>query len=325
MLSLAIVGGAGALLWSTQPSHKINSPKPVQGKLLYTYRGLGPEVRAVAWSPDNKRIAAASLDGTVQIWNAADGSAPFTYRGHGSEVTTNAVTDVAWSPDGKYIASTSISNVLIWNPINGNTLFTYKTSLANSAAWSPDGKYIASTSANAVQVWDTTNGNVSTTFTDHSSFQNAAVAWSPDGKYLASTGMPEKDKFVVYVWSAIDGKIYSRHNDCMASWLAWSPNGKHIVSSAGGVEVWNVADGSTAIAYTGHSNVSTDVAWSPDGKRIVSGSWDQTAQVWDATNGNPLLICPTASWVYTVAWSPDGKYIASGCKDGTVQIWQART
>ena len=47
------------------------------------------------------RIASASFDKTVQVWDVADGSHAYIYRGHGP----NSVCTVEWSPDGKLIAS----------------------------------------------------------------------------------------------------------------------------------------------------------------------------------------------------------------------------
>jgi WD40 repeat protein len=79
------------------------------GSNAYTYRGHTRFVNAVAWSPDGKRIASGSSDGTVQVWNAGDGGHVYTYRRH-----TGIVNAVAWSPDGKYIASGSDDTVQVW-------------------------------------------------------------------------------------------------------------------------------------------------------------------------------------------------------------------
>ena len=57
---------------------------------LYTYRGHSASVNAVAWSPDGKRIASGGSDGTVQVWDAANGGHVFTYRGHTDRVNALA-------------------------------------------------------------------------------------------------------------------------------------------------------------------------------------------------------------------------------------------
>ena len=81
------------------------------GKPLMTYSGHTHMVSALAWSPDGKRIASASRDKTVQVWDAQTGQHLFTYRGHSDDVNT-----VAWSPDGKYLASGGRDNtVQVWS------------------------------------------------------------------------------------------------------------------------------------------------------------------------------------------------------------------
>ncbi len=73
-------------------------------------------MNAVSWSPDGKRIASASDDGTVQIWDAHTGSGIFTYKGHSSDPNNpGPVYGVAWSPDGRFIASASADKtVQVW-------------------------------------------------------------------------------------------------------------------------------------------------------------------------------------------------------------------
>jgi eukaryotic-like serine/threonine-protein kinase len=94
---------------STPPAPALSTP---QGTLFVTYRGHSRIVSAVAWSPDGTRIASGSADGTVQVWNAHDGSQPFIYRGHRHDVDA-----VAWSPDGSRIASGSWDEVQVWQAV----------------------------------------------------------------------------------------------------------------------------------------------------------------------------------------------------------------
>src|SRR5216683_1165985 len=108
---VALAVADGDLIWW------ITGPYP-----LYTYRGHSLGVNAVAWSPDSKRIASGSDDGTVQVWDATDGRHVFTYRGHSDRVQA-----VAWSPDGTRIASASYDNtVQVWNAADGHNSYAYR-------------------------------------------------------------------------------------------------------------------------------------------------------------------------------------------------------
>jgi WD40 repeat protein len=70
----------------------------------------------VTFSPDSQRIASASSDGTISLWNPATGevvAGPFT--GH-----TDSVYSVAFSPDGKHVTSASADRAIrMWDVATG--------------------------------------------------------------------------------------------------------------------------------------------------------------------------------------------------------------
>ncbi|MGH2507683.1 MAG: protein kinase domain-containing protein, partial [Ktedonobacteraceae bacterium] len=69
-------------------------------------------VTAVAWSARGTRIASASYDKTVRVWDAADGNNVLTYHGHWDRVMA-----VDWSPDGNLLASAGNDGTIqIWDP-----------------------------------------------------------------------------------------------------------------------------------------------------------------------------------------------------------------
>ena len=59
-------------------------------------------------------------------------------------------------------------------------------------------------------------------------------------------------------------------------------------------------------------------------KWIVTCSDDETAKVWDATNGRELLtLRGHTDQLNSVAFSPDGHWIVTGSNDQTAKVWEA--
>ena len=359
---------AGVPFLYTAPaiSHKtfIQSSPPLAGPVslgitLYTYRSHTDAVRGLAWSPDSQRIASASNDHTVHIWDVVTGDHLFTYTGH-----TDAVRAVAWSLHGKQIASASNDHTVhVWDASTGDHLFTYTghSKRVNALAWSPDSRCIASASDDkTVRVWDALTGNHTFTYRGHSDWVRA-IAWSPDGKRLASAG----DDQTVHVWNITPKPniltiftkgTYHGHSLWIRA-VAWSPDSKRIASASDDqtVHIWDGAarnhmvihqehspvlllraGGATlpinhVVIYQEHSDVVYSIGWSPTGKHLVSGSGnsnsygaDNTVRMWNSSTGDTLYTYRGhLDVVYAVAWSPDGSRIASGGKDNTVQVWQA--
>src|SRR6266699_2209048 len=205
---------------------------------LYTYHGHTSIITGVAWSPDGKRIASASQDETVQVWDATTGKRLLTYQGH-----TSIVTAVAWSPDGVHIASASADHtVQVWDAATGNHVYTYHghAGPVNAVSWSPDSKRIASGSDDhKVHIWNATTGGHVFIYYGHGDAVKA-VAWSPDGRYIASTSLDGG----VQVWNAAGGNLvftYQGHTSIMTA-LAWSPDSTLIASRSTDltVQVWLV-------------------------------------------------------------------------------------
>jgi WD40 repeat protein len=69
----------------------------------------------VCFSPDGTRLASASQDATVKVWDTAAGHEALSLKGH-----TGAVNSVCFSPDGTRLASASQdATVKVWSAATG--------------------------------------------------------------------------------------------------------------------------------------------------------------------------------------------------------------
>jgi len=280
-------------------------------------------VTSVWLSPDGKRLASASHDGTVRVWDAATRQETLTLKGHNGSVVS-----VAFSPDGKRLASAShggpaergINPIWVWDAATGQEILALKghNGWVGSVAFSPDGKRLASAGQmdGTVKVWDAATGHETLAIGKYTPGHYigvllSSVAFSPDGKRLASAGLEDTGKGTVQVWDAATGReilALKGHTSVVVS-VAFSPDGKRLASASSDLD---------------RSGLFRERA-RPDGKRPAFASSDQTVKVWDATTGREILTLKRHGLVSRVAYSPDGKRLASATYDGTVKLWDVMT
>jgi WD40 repeat protein len=151
-----------------------------------TLTGHGGAVVEVAYSPDGRRLASTSADGTIRIWETASGRTLHTLRG-----CEGHWSGVAFSPSGKLLAGSGEGGrVLLWNATSGaleRTLSGHDGPVTHLTFGRDDRQLSSASLDDTVRLWDTSSGEVRHIFRQHTDMV-LGIAFSPDGKHLASAG-----------------------------------------------------------------------------------------------------------------------------------------
>lgn len=183
----------------------------------------GPGTGA-AWSPDDRRIVAASAGG-VRVW---DVEARRDLLELNSDFGNAAFSRAAWSPDGAFFISAGNPG-LIWDSVTGQQLPSALANL-NSAAWSPGGgQVVTASTGNTATIWSYNSRRLTSTamLRGHSGVLTDCM-WSPSGRSVVTASTDGTAR----VWQSSDGELLSTLEGTTGTVFAatWSPDGSAIVT-----------------------------------------------------------------------------------------------
>ncbi|MGW0773982.1 nSTAND1 domain-containing NTPase [Streptomyces sp. NPDC002835] len=280
-------------------------------------------VRHIAWSPDGRRLATASRDGSARVFDAASGRSLFVLPCDGAMVES-----VAWSPDSAYVATAGREHVVrIWDAATGDPvrLLTGATDKGRQVAWSPDGRHVAATSREqVVRVWEAGSGRLVREMSGHTA-DVWGVAWSPDSMRLATASHDQ----TAIVWELATGApstVLTGHGDFVEG-ICWSPDGRSVATGSGDhtARIWDARTGDLRLLLRHHTDYVWNLAWSPDGRMLASASSDRTVRVVSTDDAKVLAVLRGhTDTVWGVAWSPAGDRLATSSTDGTAMVWDLR-
>jgi hypothetical protein len=321
LIAAGIIGLSGWLVLRRQGPAGSTAATALSQPEWVKLQGHTDGVTSVALSPDGTRLASASRDLTVRVWDTLTGKQAHSLEGHSEWVRS-----VCWSPDGKRLASAAADQtVRIWDATKGEELHTLKghKEWVRSVCFSPDGKHLASGGDdNLVLLWDPVNGQQALSFEGNTS-RVTSVCYSPDCSRLASAGADQ----IIRIWEAStyqEVQSLRGHKDWVTS-VCFSSDGKRLASAGEDqtVRIWDAARSEELFTLRGHRSWVTSVCFSSDGKRLASAGEDKTVRIWDAQSGQQVLSFEGhTDWVTSVCFSPDGRYCVSGSADKTIRLWK---
>ncbi|MCK6626021.1 MAG: AAA family ATPase [Anaerolineae bacterium] len=277
----------------------------------------------VAWSPDGSRLATASRDGTIIIWEAGSNQPIKTL----SRDKQWNFYDIAWSPDGKKIASTSgNASLIIWEVESGQAQeLKGNSDMVFSVAWHPQEDRVAAGAGNQVILWNLAAAMPLTqTLAGHTG-EVHTIAWSPDGKRLASGSFDHNAIIWNFVGSHVVSKTLKAHQDLIND-VAWSPNGAELATASDDrdILIWDTGTDKLVGDLEGHDDNVNGVTWSPDGSQLASASYDYQVIIWDRASRKPAKILRDHTGIVRrVAWRPKpyADRLASASYDLTAVVW----
>lgn len=287
---------------------------------------VGDDTTALAFSPDNKLLAAghtmlAGVDydsgesgSTVTLHDVSTRKRLAQLRGHSDRVTS-----VAFSPDGRTLASGSRDKtVRLWNVSRGAALKTFKgpDSWVTQVAFSPDGQQlVAGYDSNRVVVWDLAKGDVLAEIDE----AHGAFAFSKDGRSLL---LVRQNNLVVYDLASLQQaralssfdlvQQITLRGDGELLALGWYDEVSILTAEHGSLRhALRISDGS----FVGMGFVANGA--------LVTASAEGVVTLWDAERGVSIQARRShAGTLSSLAVSSDGTLMATGGDDETVRIWK---
>ena len=299
------------------------------GKLVRDLQTEGGAITGLAFNADGTRLAAATGDKMIKVWDPASGELVHkmpTQRKVTGISYSSAANQLAWCTEYNTSAGNSAGDVVIMDMatskyIGGATGYLGRL---NGVSFSPDGKRIAACGDMGVKIWNVGGGDEMFFRGEAPGYGERGVTWSPDGKRLAAGSFNQ-----IKIWDLATGQELNTikgHLSYILS-VAFSPDGKRIASTDGTPKVWDSSKGHEPLTVPGElGRWFNGIAFEPGGKELAVATGNGPIWLLDPATGKKLRTLEGhKNWAVALAYSADGKRLASASVDQTARVWDAAT
>jgi WD40 repeat protein/serine/threonine protein kinase len=291
-------GAARAGIW---PDVKVwdllrgqTGPEPAQ---------TGPDIEALAFQDDGRRLVSLTVDGKLQTWDTDSGLLL-------DEQTIQVETDL-------------ISPAVLADFAPGGQLLAARANGAGNGA----------EKEKLVKIWSVRTARETRTLRGHR-LPVFAVRFSPDANRLATVGCDRSASghpHEVIIWDVRSGARLARlEGRGHVFSLVFSPDSRWLAlgDEAGNVRVLNWSNGKQVLGGNWHSGAVTSMAFLPRKGfaplLATSGAGDRAVTLWDCKNGQEVARMEAPDLVCDLAFSKDGRRLAGISRD-QVRLWDVRT
>lgn len=273
--------------WQDEPIGYLRVLDAQTGEILYELDPNPGGFTSVAWSSDDRFIAAGGYDQVIRVIDMQLRSVVGNMLGHQATVT-----DLDWNKDGTRLVSSGNWDglTILWDTTTYQQIHVIekRDSFPTSVAFSADNQRVALSGEGGIRIYAANGDNTQKPLGWY--FKNlniGAFSWNGDGSRIA---------FGTVTYPSVtnpDLKITAQ---------------LYIIDSSNGTQLsnWPTEDGAF-----------TDVIWSPDGDLIATASLDNVIEIWDTSSGNRIQRfagneASSSRFLRTVSFSPYGGRLAYG-------------
>lgn len=298
-----------------------------EGRLTTVWESdLSDHVIDLAWSPDGRYMAAASVSGPIGVYDSVSGEQVWLFKGH-----SLGTMSLAWHPKSHLLATGGQDGkVRLWDVLNGQemTVLDPGTAWVEKVAWSGLDKdrqsVLATTAGRTLRFWSE-SGDLLREFNDAPSTLTD-MAWKPGKKVLAVTAYG-------------GARLYHPNHakpDAVLPWqgsslvVAWSPNGKMLATGDqdSTVHFWYVRE-ARDLQMWGYQTKVRELAWDRSSRYLATGG-GVNVTIWDCglRNGpagsRPKVLKGHKDFLTVLAYQRKGDRLLSAGQDGQLIVWEPK-